>query len=43
MWIEDSPVRVEIVDTLVGHPRDGVCRCQACSASLAADSAAHFV
>ncbi|HEY6125008.1 MAG TPA: hypothetical protein VIV63_10160 [Steroidobacteraceae bacterium] len=43
MWIDDSAVCVEIVDIPVSHPRDGVCRCEACHADLADDWASRFL
>jgi hypothetical protein len=43
MWVNDSFACVEIVDAPPPNPRDGVCRCEACHASLTADWAARFL
>jgi hypothetical protein len=43
MWVDNSFACVEIVDAPPPNPRDGVCRCEACHASLTADWAARFL
>ena len=43
LWIHDSPVCVEIIDTPPPVPRDGVCRCAACHAAEFADWAERFL
>ena len=43
LWIQDSPVCVEIVDATPPAPRDGVCRCAACHAAELADWAERFL
>jgi hypothetical protein len=42
LWVDDTFACVEIVDTPPPSPRDGVCRCEACHASLTADWAERF-
>ena len=43
VWVYDSAVCLEIVDSPSPAMRDGVCRCQACHAALTADWAARFL
>jgi hypothetical protein len=43
MWVDGTFACVEIVDAPPPNPRDGVCRCDACHASLTADWAARFL
>lgn len=43
LWVDETFACVEIVDTPPPSPRDGVCRCDACHASLTADWAARFL
>lgn len=42
VWVGNSLASVEIIDAPPRNPRDGVCRCDACHASLAADWAERF-
>ena len=43
VWVYDSAVCMQIVDSPPPVPRDGVCRCPACHAALTADWAARFL
>jgi hypothetical protein len=43
LWGTEALSCVEIVDAPPRNPRDGVCRCEACHASLTADWAARFL
>ncbi|HEU5136916.1 MAG TPA: hypothetical protein VFU13_17340 [Steroidobacteraceae bacterium] len=43
VWIYDSAVCMQILDSPPTLPRDGVCRCEACHAALTADWAARFL
>jgi hypothetical protein len=43
LWINDSPVCVQIIDSPPPHPRDGMCRCPACHAAEIGDLAERFL